>query len=246
MTGVHVEISNICFELLCLSKRYETFSESVLEFSQRLFSLHKFEENNSFQGMKNSWWLLLFSSPRDAISLLQSRFKRLRQRELSPRCCGKINLEQRSDFLILWSVNCRRESCHLKTHWHLPRAERCVCACDLTAVTWAWEPSSRWVRKWARKWVWKWVRDRARGMFQMTQKPNIPKGVLGSRQAFRDIQLCVPFVHTAATAAPLSACSTWYPRNYVCGHDGHDRRKYLFACIIRVVWRVCSSCHLQW
>ena len=40
--------------VLLLSKRYETFSESVLEFSQRLFSLHKFEENNSFQGMKNS------------------------------------------------------------------------------------------------------------------------------------------------------------------------------------------------
>jgi len=33
-------------------KRYETFSESVLEFSQKLFSLHKFEENNSFQGTK--------------------------------------------------------------------------------------------------------------------------------------------------------------------------------------------------
>ena len=68
-------------------------------------------------------------------------------------------------------------------------------------------------------------------MFQMTQKPNIPKGVLGSRQTCRDIQLCVHLVHTAATAAPLSACLTRYPKSSVYGHDGHDRWKYSCACI---------------
>ena len=41
-------------------------------------------------------------------------------------------------------------------------------------------------------------------MFQMTQKPNIPKGVLGSRQTLRGIQLCVYSIHIAATAATLS------------------------------------------
>ena len=73
--------------------------------------------------------------------------------------------------------------------------------------------------------------NRARGMFQMTQKPNIPKGVLGSRQTCRDIQLCVHLVHTAATAAPLSACLTRYQKSFVYGHDGHDRWKYSFACV---------------